>query len=300
MDDLVRDLSSQARVLDLGAGGGSFDYSSTAARVVAVDLAFPPSGQACAGRLVADSGALPLRSGSFDVVVCNHTLEHFENLSEAVGEIDRVLRPGGFLWAAVPDGFSFTDRLYRWVFEGGGHVNQFTLSSFIQALQNGACLRVRSCKILYSSFIYLNPPRPEALIHYNDRAQQLSRVPPRLLEALLRALNYAVRRLDGWFKRGWSLYGWGVVFEKVTSKGDAPSASAAQQIEWIPGCINVCFSCGAGHPAAALATRLERFLLLWKVYRCPCGKRNFYFEDREAALPNGADFKDSRRSAGLS
>ena len=281
MDDLVRDLPPQARVLDLGAGGGSFDYSSTAAQVVAVDLAFSAQCQPSLGRLIADSGALPLESASFDVVVCNHTLEHFENLQEAVGEIDRVMRPGAFLWAAVPDGFTFDDHLYRWVFKGGGHVNQFSLTSFIRALESGTQLRARRCKKLYSSFIYLKPPPPGRLLHYPTRARPLGWVPPRLLEAILRALNLAVRRLDGWLKRDWSQYGWGVVFERAKTRETSPPTSISQ-LEWIPSDINVCFSCGAGHPTDSLIPRLERFLF-WKVYRCSCGKRNFFFADQESS-----------------
>ncbi len=278
MDDLVRELSPQARVLDLGAGGGSFNYSSTAGQVVAVDLSFPAQPQPCLGRLIADSGALPLASASFDVVVCNHTLEHFESLNEAVGEINRVMRPGAFLWAAVPDGFSFDDRLYRWVFRGGGHVNQFSLRSFIQALEDGTQLQARRCKKLHTGFIYLKPPPPERLQHYPRRARPLGWIPPRLLEAFVRVLHYAVRRLDGWFQRSWSLYGWGVVFERVEAQ-EGLQPSSISQLEWIPPDINVCFSCGAGHPAASLIPRLDRFLL-WKVYRCSCGKRNFFFADQ--------------------
>ena len=47
MDELVRHLSGSTRVLDLGAGGGSFAYDSTQAKVIAADLAFPSRAQPC-------------------------------------------------------------------------------------------------------------------------------------------------------------------------------------------------------------------------------------------------------------
>jgi len=39
---------------------------------------------------------------SFDVVVCNAVLEHVEFPEQAIGELKRVLRPGGRIWVEVP------------------------------------------------------------------------------------------------------------------------------------------------------------------------------------------------------
>ena len=60
MDDLVRDLSSRSTVLDLGAGGGSFSYQSTPARVIAADGSFPSGSQTCFAQVIASSEAIPL------------------------------------------------------------------------------------------------------------------------------------------------------------------------------------------------------------------------------------------------
>ena len=49
---------------------------------------------------VADVRALPFESESFDAVVSNSTLDHFDHereIAAAVGELARVLRPGGLL-----------------------------------------------------------------------------------------------------------------------------------------------------------------------------------------------------------
>ena len=42
-------------------------------------------------------------SGTYDVVICNHVLEHVEKDAQAFREIMRVLRPGGFLQFSVPN-----------------------------------------------------------------------------------------------------------------------------------------------------------------------------------------------------
>ena len=45
--------------------------------------------------LVADVTDLPFDVASFDLVICNHVLEHVPDDSGAISEIHRVLRPGG-------------------------------------------------------------------------------------------------------------------------------------------------------------------------------------------------------------
>jgi len=40
--------------------------------------------------------------GSFDIAVCNAVLEHVESPARAIGELSRVLRPGGRIWVEVP------------------------------------------------------------------------------------------------------------------------------------------------------------------------------------------------------
>ena len=276
MDELVRTLSETDRVLDLGAGGGSFSYASTRAGVIAVDLAFPGRTQASMGRLVSRSQALPLRDACVDVVVCNHTLEHFENVADALFEINRVIKRRGYLWAAIPNGFCFDDDLYRFVFSGGGHVNRYSLESFIDLVESHTQFRAVRYKVLYSGFVYLNPPSPEKLPDYPRLARLLARIPPRLLESLLRWGNYLARLSDRRLHSRMSRYGWGVIFcwddERPARRRDG-----LESLEVMPADINVCFSCGAGHPEASLTGRLRR-IGLWRKYACPCcGKENIFF-----------------------
>lgn len=42
---------------------------------------------------------IPFEDHTFDVVFCNHVMEHVENDLKAMGEIYRVLKPGG--WAII-------------------------------------------------------------------------------------------------------------------------------------------------------------------------------------------------------
>ncbi len=276
MDELVRDLPGTARVLDLGAGGGSFAYHSTQAKVIAVDLAFPSRAQHCSGRVIAGSQSLPFKDATMEVAVCNHTFEHFEHPEETLFELNRVMKVGGHLWAAIPNGFCFDDDLYRFVFAGGGHVNRFSLERFIELVEANTQFRAQRYKKLCSGLVYLNPPASAKLPSYPRRARLLARVPPRLLESILRWANYLTRLSDRYLGSQMSQYGWGIVFRWDANPSPRRKVSAGE-IDQMPTDLNVCFSCGAGHPEATLTGRLRRFLL-WRMYRCPsCGTENVFF-----------------------
>jgi SAM-dependent methyltransferase len=50
-------------------------------------------------KLVIDITAIPASAGSFDAILCSHVLEHVSDDRQAMRELYRVLKPGG--WAAV-------------------------------------------------------------------------------------------------------------------------------------------------------------------------------------------------------
>ncbi len=91
--------------LDLATGTGDLAYALYArgAHVVGLDitprmivLAKEKAPGAAAPRfLVGDMGALPLRDRSFDLVTTGYGLRNVPDLSLAIREIHRVLRPGG-------------------------------------------------------------------------------------------------------------------------------------------------------------------------------------------------------------
>ncbi len=49
---------------------------------------------------------MPFGDASFDMVFCNHVLEHVEDDRKAMAELYRVLRPGGFAILQVPVDYS--------------------------------------------------------------------------------------------------------------------------------------------------------------------------------------------------
>lgn len=49
-----------------------------------------------------DIHKIPFSANLFDIVLCNHVLEHVDNDIQAMSEIHRVLKPGGFAILQVP------------------------------------------------------------------------------------------------------------------------------------------------------------------------------------------------------
>jgi SAM-dependent methyltransferase len=53
-----------------------------------------------------DLHSIPLADNSFDVVFCNHVLEHVDDALQCMRELHRVLRPGGWGIMQVPQDFN--------------------------------------------------------------------------------------------------------------------------------------------------------------------------------------------------
>ena len=138
------------RLLDLGCGAGrhAFESLRRGARVTAFDydeaelkdVAAMASAMETAGDLgdgarswVArgDATALPFPDASFDRIIAAEVLEHISDDAAAIGELVRVLRPGGTMAVTVP---AFLAERVCWAlsdeyhapYVAGGHVRIYT------------------------------------------------------------------------------------------------------------------------------------------------------------------------------
>jgi SAM-dependent methyltransferase len=90
--------------------------------------------------LVGDAHCLPISAASVGLIHCEAVLEHLEQPDRAVSEMLRVLRPGGYVFAATP---------FLQVFHGypdhfqnftlAGHCALFVRSGF-EVVDSGACV----------------------------------------------------------------------------------------------------------------------------------------------------------------
>jgi 2-polyprenyl-6-hydroxyphenyl methylase / 3-demethylubiquinone-9 3-methyltransferase len=92
--------------LDVGCGGGLLaeEFAQLGCRVTGIDPSRPSIdvAKAHAGRMgleitymVAAGEAIPFKDRSFDIVYCCDVLEHVRDVTRVIGEIARVLTPGG-------------------------------------------------------------------------------------------------------------------------------------------------------------------------------------------------------------
>ena len=136
-------------VLDLGCGTGAgaraIKRQFPRARVTAADLA-PPMLEVARRRsrfwrpihcTQADARRLPFETASFDLVFTSLMLQWVQPLDAALGEIRRVLRPGGLLLASSFGPLTLQELRLAWAAaDDGAHVNEFVdMLDFGSALQ---------------------------------------------------------------------------------------------------------------------------------------------------------------------
>jgi ubiquinone/menaquinone biosynthesis C-methylase UbiE len=108
------DLPSGATILEIGCGPGRLwidndSYLDNTWSLFISDLSYGMVHEAInqikdGGNiigLVVDAETIPFRNDKFDAVIANHMLFHFDYPSQALQEIDRVLRPGGMIYATT-------------------------------------------------------------------------------------------------------------------------------------------------------------------------------------------------------
>jgi ubiquinone/menaquinone biosynthesis C-methylase UbiE len=112
-DVIAAKLPPGARILDVGTGPGTIPIDLAAAApqltIHGLDLSAPMIEHAtaaarAAGRadrvtfVAADAGNMPFPDGSFDLIVSSMSQHHWSDVPAVVGEMRRVLRPGGRVW----------------------------------------------------------------------------------------------------------------------------------------------------------------------------------------------------------
>jgi SAM-dependent methyltransferase len=85
-------------------------------RLYALQLGIPSAAMDQHGLIVGNVGILPFASRSFDLAISNAAFEHFLDVPAVLANLQRVLRPGGMIWAGV----------HLFTSPSGGHNVSFT------------------------------------------------------------------------------------------------------------------------------------------------------------------------------
>jgi SAM-dependent methyltransferase len=104
--DHARRVPRGSRVLDVGSGAAPYRHLFAHCDYATHDFGQEPGTIGKYARLdyESDITAIPVPDSFFDVVLCTEVLEHVPQPIAAVGEIARILRPGGQLLLTAPLG----------------------------------------------------------------------------------------------------------------------------------------------------------------------------------------------------
>jgi hypothetical protein len=167
----------------------------------------------------------------------------------------------------VPDASTFSDRLFRWIYqEESGHINPFCSAGQLASdITRATGLPLTAARALYSSFEYLNR------YYFPVRTSWRLRLVGNGNRRCIVVLSYATRLFDRIFRTRTSAYGWALYFGQI--------GEAVETASW----SNVCVGCGAGNAAPWLMANnlVRRRWLIFRTYRCSaCGSTNFFTPDQ--------------------
>jgi ubiquinone/menaquinone biosynthesis C-methylase UbiE len=114
-------ISNASNILDLGGEKGNskrgvFEVEALNHKVVALNISRKKQID-----IEGNGGLLPIKSSSFELVLCAETLEHVPDPMKVLQEIFRVLSDGGMLLATVP----FNFRVHGDPFDYGRYTNHY-------------------------------------------------------------------------------------------------------------------------------------------------------------------------------
>lgn len=105
--------------------------------------------------LVPAEGLFSLKAKHFDAITLWHVMEHFYNLQQYIAEMDRLLKPGGALFIALPNHTSYDAGHYKefWAaYDVPRHIWHFTPQNVRQIFENAGFKLVKKIRMPLDSF----------------------------------------------------------------------------------------------------------------------------------------------------
>jgi len=191
---------SLGRVLDVGCGTGALleELRPRSTEAWGVDIS-PEALRFCAERglrcvALADAIAVPFPSGYFDVVTAIGIVEHVDDDTAFLAEMNRLLRPGGafvLLTSSFPWLWSMHDVANR-------HRRRYYLRGFRDQMRRAG---FQSVRFSHMNFLLFPALAPALLLHRlfvglrSDHPERILPKPPRIVNAALTAILRLEARL---------------------------------------------------------------------------------------------------------
>ena len=174
---------------------GMMDLTSGMLRHSLINLGSPPG----FSLLSADAQAIPIKSGWADRAIANHMLYHVPDISAAIGELRRVLRPSGWCCAATNGQFHMTE-LYTLIGQvvkdfvnPGISAERFTLENAFTWFETDFA---RTETHIYKDALWVTAAQP--LMDYILSMWSFQNVPmPELMEELYARVEFEISQKGG-------------------------------------------------------------------------------------------------------
>ncbi|MBN2099591.1 MAG: class I SAM-dependent methyltransferase [Dehalococcoidia bacterium] len=214
VDYKLMEVGTGHRLLDVGCGNGRHTWAAYClhdCQVLALDMLQEDLQKTRYALYTADNGkgmgdgwlavrgdaaSLPLKSGSFDRVICSEVLEHVADDRRSVAELVRVLKDNGVIAVSVPT--RLTESVYwrisrQYSRNPGGHIRIYRAKEIIQLLRdsNLEIFTVRHKHSLHSVYWLLR-----CIFGVNNEKALVPRIYHSLLVWDLKTRTKPVRLLD--------------------------------------------------------------------------------------------------------
>jgi SAM-dependent methyltransferase len=155
--------SANGTLLDLGSGVGSFVHEMKTHQWQVTGLEPDPDARKIAAKTydleLADTGKFyHLPEGEFDAITMWHVLEHVHELHLYLQHINKILKPDGRFFIAVPNYTSFDSQAYRefWAaYDVPRHLYHFSPASMKQLLERNG-LEIASYQPMWYDSFYIS------------------------------------------------------------------------------------------------------------------------------------------------
>jgi len=157
---IIKTFVKEGKLLDIGCGTGEFLHRMQQGKFDVFGIEPGETARSSAKikynlNVFDDDALVEIQKESFDIVTLWHVFEHVYSLEEKILQIKTLIKPGGFLFIAVPNFDSYDANHYgkHWAaYDVPRHLFHFNLKSLPEFILNFGFLLVKTKPQIFDSF----------------------------------------------------------------------------------------------------------------------------------------------------